>query len=188
MENKLSAGLLVVLTVLVAGLYVSKPVVIQSPLGASSGTEHQSLENFAAGFTERGIGSGVLDLVAVTTSTPTSSLTASQVCDYGVINLAPHASGSITTGTVAFPSSQSIVERCLKNVGASHSFVMRNTGGTTSTIVVTATSTNEIQVKGLNSSSTNSLVGGLLGAGQVAWVTMIRLGASSTLVQFVQGF
>ena len=144
--------------ILVAGLFLNKPaqVVIQNPLGAVSGPAHQNPEQFYNDTFFSRMDFGGLNTPAVTNATTGIAFTATQICDYGIINVSVGLEASTT-----LPTGAALGARCLPTVGDTRTVVIANVsttgqfwiaGSTSSTLLVRvaagATSTAAAVMKG----------------------------------------
>jgi len=182
MKN-LTIAVLVVLVVVFGALLLLPH---SQPVSSGSGQPHTSHEDFAGGAS---FGSGIFS-VSVTTSTPTSTLTAAQVCNNGLIQFNPtNVSSSqgalgITTGTITMPSAQSMASYCLPYNGSRYTVSLQNLGGATTssiTIAVGASST-------LSSDVPSSSVPNVLVGAKAAWIQFLRISPTSAVEFFSQGY
>jgi hypothetical protein len=123
---------------------------------------------------------GILSL-SVSTSTPTSTLTAAQVCGYGTLQFPSQTGSSITTGTITFPASSTLNSTCIA-AGAHRTFTIQNLGSATSTIVFSAGGGTQIAKPPAVGSSTPTIVGG-----QQAYIDIVN-GNGTDTITFLQVF
>ena len=151
-------GALIIGVAIVAGFWIAQPIV---QYGASSGPTHYNMEYFYGGLIQGGV------KTTLTTGT-TTTMTAAQVCDSPLIEWTPKAVMSSTT----FPTSATIISRCLAADTDTKAFLFRNIGDAASTtIMVAGTGMILLEPDGQNV---------VIAGGNAALVTMVR--ASSTAV------
>ncbi len=119
--------------------------------------------------------------LTISTSTPTSTLTAAQICNNGILQIPLQNISSITTGTITFAASSTINTGCLGRPGSSHMLTIQNIGTSTSTVTFVAGSGNQL-MKPFTGSSTLTIVGG-----QQAFVNIVNANGTDT-IEFIQSF
>jgi len=110
------------------------------------------------------------------TSTPTSTLTAAQICSNSVISVT--ATAAATTTALTLPVATSTNNTCLTQDGATRDFVFVNSSSSSYVITITS-STGQTMYKPFNASSTFTAAGG-----QILVVKIVR-DTSSTNQVFV---
>jgi len=201
-NNKLTLGLLLVLVIAVLGLYFPQSQALLS--GISNFDQVDTGDGFSVDGTSVINGSGQVvapvnssntltvdaesnlanlvygdadgSIPSITTTAPT--LTAAQVCDNSVIDIA----GPVTTSTITLPHSTSTVADCLTANGDVRNLVIRNASSSSQTATV-ASSTGITFLKPFTGSSTFTLIGG-----EAALLKFIRLTSTTLLVTFQRMF
>ena len=145
--------ILLVVGVLAVGLLVGRlsiPAVggvYNSPTGVSSIVDTTSVTT--------GVISYGSDILEITGSGATTTLTAAQVCNNRVISYTPD---DVATATLKFPSTANLIADCLTTVGDSRWMSIVNTATATSTIISSVT---EEMVVGMMADPSEGLLDGI---------------------------
>jgi hypothetical protein len=178
--NFFKSALLVLLAALVVVLGVLAFQVSQSsqPVGTAESV-HTFHEDFPGGVS---IGSNIFTLT-LSTTTPTTTLTASQVCNNGVILFNQTSASAISTGTVTLPSGASL-SQCLPYNGSRFSVALYDNalvGSSSITLVAGASTTLSSDV------SSSSLPKVLVGT-NASFIQFQRVSSTQYQAYFEQGF
>ena len=129
MNNKIIT-ILVVIALILGGFGIIFPKAVQTVIEnvpVVGGSVHNTRESFSEGIAGNLVtGNGVLVLGIVAST----SLTATQLCDYGMITLDPYATSngkSEDGASLSFPTSATMITKCLPNVGDSKTIIFENT-------------------------------------------------------------
>ena len=167
MKNYITGALIIGLCIVVGFAFFGGKTTIE--YGASSGPDHYNLESFYAGLIDGG------EITTLTAAT-TTSITALQICESGVINFPAIGAGATTT----LPGAAAMNTQCLMVNGASKTFLFRNTSDAASTTVFVVASTTsdtllmpegaDVIIEGANS----------------AFVTFLRTAASTIVINITE--
>lgn len=122
----------------------------------ASGTEHNFFENFYSGLYSKSVSYGA----GVTVATPTTAvtLTAADMCNYGVITLSP--TNTILTATLPTAATLVAVSDCLPYIGSTRNLTILSGGFATTTVTFAGASGTTLD--SIASTTVNGTASGLL--------------------------